>query len=319
VAYASVGLKTHIWNNNLKSMLLLAGFPLLIFAMMWAFFTIVDVQQFAGPWQDAPINTGSALEETLIYSPYIFGGVAIWFLIAWFFHQGMINRATGAKPVSRTEQLELYNMLENMCISRGITMPHLCVIENDALNAYASGLKESNYTITLTTGIIQKLNAEELEAVIGHELTHIMNRDVRLLVISIIFVGILSFLAEMAFRAVLRGSGRSRKGGGPAIIIGLVILLIGYLFAILIRFALSRKREYLADAGAVELTKNPAAMISALEKISGKAEMKGAPEEVKQMFIEHEPKHGFMNVGLFSIFATHPPIEKRIDVLKGML
>ena len=300
-------------------MLLLAGFPVLIFVMLWAFFAVLDMQTYAGDWYNAPINVESSFTETLIYSPYIFGGVAIWFLIAWFFHQRMINRATGAVAVSRAEQPEVYNLLENLCVSRGMAMPQLYIIESDALNAYASGLKEKDYSITLTTGIIKKLNQEELEAVIGHELTHIMNRDVRLLVISIIFVGILSFLSEMAFRALLRSGGRSRKNGGIIIVIALLILLVGYLFATLIRFALSRKREYLADAGAVELTKNPSAMVAALEKISGHSEIEGAPREVAQMFIEHPPKMNFMRTGFFSIFATHPPIEKRIEVLKAMV
>jgi heat shock protein HtpX len=162
------------------------------------------------------------------------------------------------------------------------------------------------------------LNDEELEAVLAHELTHIRNADVRLLIIAVIFVGIFSFIGEIAFRSLRfggAGSSRrssSREGGGGAIIaiiVALVIIGIAYALAIVIRFALSRKREYLADAGAVELTKNPDAMITALQKISGNSVVASAPSEVREMFIEN-PHSDFA-----SIFATHPPIGKRIEAL----
>jgi heat shock protein HtpX len=161
------------------------------------------------------------------------------------------------------------------------------------------------------------LSDEELEAVLAHELTHIRNRDVRLLVIAVVFVGIFSFVGEMAFRGLRFGGVRSsrrsssRGGGGGAIIailVALAMIAVAYALAIVIRFALSRRREYLADAGAVELTKNPDAMISALQKISGNAVI-NAPAEVREMFIEN-PHSDFA-----SLFATHPPIEKRIEAL----
>jgi len=206
-----------------------------------------------------------------------------------------------------------------MCISRGIPVPSLEIIESSALNAYASGLNNSNFSITLTSGLIAKLNDEEVEAVMAHELTHILNRDVRLLIISIIFVGIISTLLELVARGMLRGGGSNRKGGGAAVIAGLIAMVIAYLFATLIRLAISRKREFMADAGAVELTKNPEAMISALEKISGHDKIDHVDSEVKQMFIENSPKFNFMKSGIFSIFMTHPPIEKRIEVLKNFV
>ena len=164
------------------------------------------------------------------------------------------------------------------------------------------------------------LNDEELEAVLAHELTHIRNADVRLLIIAVIFVGIFSFVGELAFRGfalwraacasqpVVRQTATAAAARSIAIIVALVIIAIAYALAIVIRFALSRRREYLADAGAVELTKNPDAMISALQKISGNAAV-NAPSEVREMFIEN-PHSDFA-----SIFATHPPIEKRIEAL----
>jgi len=200
-----------------------------------------------------------------------------------------------------------------------VTMPALRIMETDALNAFATGLHKGQYSITVTRGLMNTLNDEEIEAVLAHELTHIRNADVRLLIIAVIFVGIFSFIGEIAFRSLRFGgiSGGSRRssggrdGGGAiiAIIVALVIIGIAYALAIVIRFALSRKREYLADAGAVELTKNPDAMITALQKISGNAVVASAPSEVREMFIEN-PHSDFA-----SMFATHPPIEKRIEAL----
>jgi heat shock protein HtpX len=216
---------------------------------------------------------------------------------------------------------KLYNLLENLCISRGLTMPALRIMETDALNAFATGLHKGNYSVTVTRGLMNTLNDDELEAVLAHELTHIRNADVRLLIIAVIFVGIFSFVGEMTFRSLRfggMGGGSSRRssssrdsGGGAviAIIVALVIIGIAYALAIVIRFALSRRREYLADAGAVELTKNPDAMITALQKISGNPVVASAPSEVREMFIEN-PHSDFAG-----IFATHPPIAKRIEAL----
>jgi heat shock protein HtpX len=212
---------------------------------------------------------------------------------------------------------KLYNRLENLTISRGMTMPELRIIESEALNAFATGLHKGQYSITVTRGLMDTLTDEEMEAVLAHELTHIRNSDVRLLVIAVVFVGIFSFVGEMAFRSLRfgrvstsrRSSGRGGGGGAAlAILAALVIIGIAYALAIVIRFALSRRREYLADAGAVELTKNPDAMISALQKISGNAVI-AAPAEVREMFIEN-PHSDFT-----SLFATHPPIAKRIEAL----
>ena len=330
MALATSGLTTHIFNNNLKSGFLLAGFPFLIFLMVFAFQLALYYFGANAPHMASPAATGQpidaemmtgAWQDTIYLSPYIFLGVLVWFGIAWFFHARMIRAASGAVPVTREEFPDIYNMLENLCISRGVTMPHFNVIDSPALNAFASGINQRTYSITLTRGIIQALEPDELRAVIAHELTHIMNRDVRLMMVAIIFVGIFSFLAELAFRSLLYGrytaaarygNQRGRSGVGIIIVlIGLIILGIGYLFAILIRFAISRRREYLADAGAVELTKDPAAMMRALMRISNRAEMKDMPRDMKQLCIENASH--FMGM-----FASHPPIEKRIQVLSEL-
>lgn len=319
------GLQTHIWNNNWKTVLLMAGFPVLLTLLMYALFLLfagfsgisVGPDPVAGPF----IWAADALADAW---PYAIAGALLWFGVAYAFYQNIIDAATGAKLADRKSEPKLYNLLENLCISRGITTPSLRIMETDGLNAFATGLHKGQYSITVTRGLMQKLNDAELEAVLAHELTHIRNHDVRLLVIAVVFVGIFSFVGEMAFRGLrFGGTGRSsssssrssssggrRDGGGAiiAIVAALAIIAIAYALAIVIRFALSRRREYLADAGAVELTKNPDAMISALQKISGNAAV-NAPSEVREMFIEN-PHSDFA-----SLFATHPPIAKRIEAL----
>jgi heat shock protein HtpX len=228
--------------------------------------------------------------------------------------------ATGAKPVTREERPELYNLLENLCISRGLTMPKLYIIDTDEMNAYASGIDDKSYAITVTRGLLDTLNRDEIEAVLAHELTHIIDRDCRLLIVTIVFTGMISFMAQMLWRSIRIAAfsgGRSRRGGGGVLIfvaIAAVAMLVGYVLALILRFALSRKRELLADAGSVELTKNPDALISALLKISKNPLVPHVPSEVRQMFIEN-PESGF---DLGGLFATHPPIAKRIQILEQL-
>jgi heat shock protein HtpX len=232
----------------------------------------------------------------------------------------MIDKATSSKPLERKENKRIYNLVENLCISKGLTMPRVNIIEDDSLNAFASGINEKTYAISLSRGIINKLDDHELEAVIAHELTHIRNRDVRLLIISIVFVGIFAFISEALLRSFrFGGIARGKKGnGGYAIIIALLLALFGYLIASLFRFALSRKREYLADAGSAELTRNPLALASALRKISADPTIEAVErKDVAQMFIQN-PQIGNkkFSVSVASLFATHPPIEKRIEILE---
>jgi heat shock protein HtpX len=233
----------------------------------------------------------------------------------------MINAATGSRPLSRKDDKRVYNLVENLSIAAGMKMPRVNVIEDDSLNAFASGMNEKSFTISLSRGIIDKLDDDELEGVIAHELTHIRNRDVRLLIVSIIFVGIFAFIAESLLRSMRFGSlGRgSKKGnGGGGIILALALAAVGYLIASLFRFAISRNREYMADAGAVTLTKKPLALASALKRVSGDPVIEAVRrKDVAQMFIENpqvrEKEAGF---SLTSLFATHPPIKKRIQILE---
>ncbi|MBN8993994.1 MAG: M48 family metallopeptidase [Rhizobiales bacterium] len=330
----SFGLSTYIWNNRIKSVILLAGFPFLLLLICFGFALVISAM--SNPDVGEGIENAIHLLPSLI--PVALVGALVWFVIAWFANQGIIDAATGARRVDRKAEPRLYNLIENLCISRGLTVPAIRIIETDQRNAFASGIREGRYSITVTRGLMNALDDAELEAVLAHELTHIQNRDVQLLVISAVFVGIISLVGDLLIRAPRmlfwgssgssspdtssssgggfgwgggsrsRGSSSNSKGGGGAIILILIavaIFIIARLLALVLRFAMSRKREYLADAGAVELTKNPDAMISALRKISGHSSIE-APAQIQEMFLDM-PAAG--------LFATHPPIDARVKRL----
>ena len=304
-----LGIQQQITRNNTKSVLFLLAFPLLILVGVYVVLYVLSDQD---------------IEQTnmqfLSVVPIVLAGVGIWFVISYFFHTQMIQMATHSEPWERRDNKRVYNLTENLCMSVGMTMPKLYIIESDALNAFASGINEKTFAVTLTRGIINTLSDEELEGVIAHELTHIRNRDVRLLIVTIVFVGIFATIADLALRMLLNGGGnmfssRNRKNdkGGGAMLLLIILLVAGaiYFLSILFKLALSRSREYMADAGAVELTHNSMALASALRKISGHSTLKEVGnDEVKELFIDYKAE------GFFSLFATHPPIEKRIQVLE---
>jgi heat shock protein HtpX len=311
-----VGIQGQIRSNNRKSILLLLAFPSLILAAIYAFIYFTSFDQTAGG-----INSQMVKDNFIASIPATLIIVGIWFTIAFFFNVKMIQSATGARPLERKENMRIYNLTENLCISKGMKMPKINVIPDPSLNAFASGINEKTYTVTLTQGIIDKLNDQELEGVIAHELMHIRNNDVKLLVISIVFVGIFSLVAQMLFRMLIYGGGRRRgkdnKGGG-ALIIALVIAAVAYFLSLIFKFAISRSREYMADSGAAEMTRNPRALASALRKISGNSEVGTLrSEDVSALFIDNSSKNkkGFASM-ISGIFATHPPIEKRIKLLE---
>lgn len=300
-----IGLHQQIKSNNTRSIIILLCFPLLILVADYAFLF------FSFNGKEHPNEVNQLFLQSI---PLVVLGVGVWFAIAYFANATMIRMATNAETLERQDNMRVYNLTENLCMTVGMKMPKLYVIQSPALNAFASGIDEKSYAVTLTTGIINHLTDEELEGVIAHELTHIRNKDVRLLIVTIIFVGIFSFLVQVLFRSLLFGGNRRRdkdSGGGQLVIIALLISVVAYLLTILFKFALSRKREYLADAGAVEMTRNSMAMASALRKISGNSEVDSVKsDDIKELFIEYKSVSG--------LFSTHPPIEKRIAVLEQM-
>jgi heat shock protein HtpX len=314
---AAYGLYTHIRSNRRRSIALLIGLFFLVYVMVFA------GALFAEAWLSGnlpfDVIVRRAWGDLLTSWPYATIGAAIWILIAYRFNQSMIDALTGGREVTRKEEPRLYNLLENLCISRGIPMPKLKIMDSDALNAFASGLNQKQYSVTVTTGLMNRLNDAELEAVLAHELTHIRNGDVRMMVIAVIIAGCISFFAEIVFRMMFYGRwGRSsgdgdRKGGaGAAILLAIVLIAVAWFLSLLIRFALSRSREFLADAGAVELTRNPDAMIMALRKIEGRGELEGVTSAVMEMCVDN-PRSGFAD-----LFATHPAIDRRVDALVKM-
>lgn len=319
-----VGIHTQQSQNNFRSVLLLCLFPCLVVGLVYLF-ALLLVYITMNSEENGP---GSIIQYTntmfIDIVPYVIGVVLIWFIIAYFTNTRIINSATGSRPLERKENKRVYNLVENLCISQGMKMPKVNIIDDDSLNAFASGINEKTYTVTLSRGIIEKLDDDELEGVIAHELSHIRNHDVRLLIISIVFVGIFALVAELALRTIyysgrVRSSSNNKNNGGVLIIILLtaIIAAIGYLFSMLMRFAISRKREYLADAGAAEMTKNPQALASALRKISADPDIEAVTrDDMAQLFIEHPGKQAKSALSGFSgLFATHPPIKKRIEVL----
>src|SRR5215813_697597 len=315
---AAYGLYSHIESNRRRSIALLIGLFFLVYLLVFAGALLAEALT-----TDAPIDylVQAALYDLTKTFPFATIGTIVWILIAYKFHQSMIDAVTGGHEVTRAEEPKLYNLLENLCISRGITMPKLKIADDDALNAFATGLNEKQYSITVTRGLMNALNEAELEAVLGHELTHIRNGDVRMLVIAVVIAGAISFCGELVFRLFFqnafyggfrrRGGDSDRKGGGTglAIVIAIALIVVAWILSIVIRFALSRQREYLADAGSVELTKNPDAMISALRKIEGRSEMPDANSAVMEMCIDN-PRVDFSNV-----FGTHPSVEARVEAL----
>jgi heat shock protein HtpX len=311
---AAYGLYSHIQLNRRRSLALLVGLFLLVYLLVYAGALVAEALSV-----DADLATLMlrARNDLISAAPVATVGTALWVVFAYFFHQSLIDAVTGGREVTRAEQPRLYNILENLCISRGIPMPRLKMMESDALNAFATGMNRNQYSITITSALLDRLDDAEVESVLGHELTHIRNGDVRMMVIAVIIAGIISFVAELVFRLWFYGGfggGRSsgdRRGGGAglAILIAVAFIAIAYLLSFLIRLALSRSREFLADAGSVELTKNPDAMISALRKIEGRGELPGATSAVMEMCIDN-PREGFGE-----LFDTHPTVESRVAAL----
>src|ERR1700749_1029376 len=331
---AAYGLYTHIASNKFRSMLLLAGLFLLVYVIVYAGALVIEMLNNGDGTVDYYLRV--ALFDVIRTLPYSTGAALLWIVIAYFFHQKIIDAVTGGEDVTRQQEPRLYNLLENLCISRGIPMPKLKIVDSDALNAYATGLNQRQYAVTVTRGLLNALNDQEIESVLGHELTHIRNGDVQMMVIAVIIAGVVGFFAELLFRGFFNfggygwgsprppswssssssdssegGSDRKSSGGGAIIVIIIAVALIAlaWLLSQLVRLALSRSRELLADAGSVELTKNPDAMISALRKIENRGELPGATSAVMELCLDN-PREGFSD-----LFATHPSVDARVQAL----
>ena len=330
-----VGIRTQQVKNNLKSLILLALFPCILLGVIYAFLAALAYFGVSDPgYSDVvKVDWDYVNYEMKAVLPWVLVVVGAWFAISYFSNTAMIRKATGARPLERRENPRVYNIVENLTMTCGMPMPKINVIDDPQLNAFASGIDDKSYTVTVTTGICDRLSDDELAGVIGHELTHIRNRDTRLLIVSIIFVGIMGTVMTLAVRimwnTLIYGGGNRRVGSrgkngnsGAAIIVvmlvAVVLASIGYLFTLLTRFAISRKREYMADAGGAELCGNPLALASALRKISNDPGLNEVErEDVAQLFIIH-PQALTTDISSFlnNLFSTHPSTASRIAYLE---
>ena len=308
-----VGLHSVIQRNNTLSVLLLLGFPAILLGAVYLFLVLTD-----------------ATDAFVKILPWVLVGVGIWFAIAYFSNTSMIRHAVRATPLARRDNPRVYNIVENLTMACGMPMPEINIVNDQQLNAFASGINEKTYTVTVTTGLLDRLDDDELAGVIGHELTHIRNKDTQLLITSIVFVGIISvvmtIIVRLLWNTFLFGGGNRRssnsKNNGASIIVVMVVALvcaaIAYLFTMLTRFAISRKREFMADAGGAELCGNPLALASALRKISndpGLADVER--DDIAQMYIVHPQALTGGVKGFFShLFSTHPDTKERIRLLE---
>ena len=360
---AANGLYGHIRNNSLKSALLMAGFVVLVAVYWWAGCLVVTAIKFAFFDHMRAYTTWEAFDEIMALTTraatsrwYVPVAIALgWFTVSSLFYQRMIRAATGAKAVERRAEPKLYNLVETLAISAGLPMPRVEIMETAELNAYAAGLTPGDSTVAVTRGLLDTLDKDELAAVLAHEMTHIKNRDVRLMVVALIFAGGITFLGDLVRSFFGRsssgsdgqvvyvggdwGSGGSGGGWGVsssggdgegegessglvwtavlaaliAMVVGFVLMGMAHVFAVMTQFAISRSREFMADAGAVELTKDPDALISALRRISGNDAVPCASEPLRAMMIS---RHVEDDGALDQMFASHPPVDARISSLE---
>ena len=272
--------------------------------------------------EDTPLELANRLALQVL--PWMWLGAVLWIVISYFSGDHMLLRGAGAIEIHKEDQPEIYRLVENLCIAAGLPVPRVYIIDDDSLNAFATGRDPQHASIALTKGIVQKLERAELEGVIAHELSHIKNRDIRLMLITVAGISFFTFLSEVCFRMALSASrGRGKDKGGAVLLffaLGVFFAIYGFFIAPLIRLAVSRTREYQADASAALLTRHPAALASALEKISGDCKVESLDEHASMaaMCIENPlSKHGLF-ASLSGMFSTHPPVEKRIAALREM-
>ena len=253
----------------------------------------------------------------------IFGILIILFaFISYYTCDSIVTFVSGAKEADPQKYKQLHNIVEEMCIASGLTKPRVFIIEDTAINAFATGRDPAHSIVCVTTGCLISLNRDELQGVIAHELTHIKNYDIRTMTIATVLVGIAVLLSDLILRFAFYSRGNSdSKGGGfwiALIVVALILALLTPLIANLIKLAVSRKREFVADAGSAEMTRNPLGLASALEKISkDKEPLEAANKATSHLYIS-DPLKNSKGMWLKGMFGTHPPIEERIAALRGM-
>lgn len=295
----------HIAQNKRASVFLIGTFLVIIIALGWVFSQAYD-------------NPG------ILFAAVAFSTISS--LISYYFSDSITLALSRAKEVDRQSAPELYRLVENLCITAGLPQPRIYIIEDSAPNAFATGRDPKHAVVCFTTGILDKLEKNELEGVVAHELSHIGNYDIRLMTLVVVLVGTITLLADWFLRISFWG-GRKRSSdreGGQIraifMVAGIILALLSPLIATLIRLAVSRKREYLADASGALLTRYPEGLARALEKISADREpLEAANKATAHLYFANPLKDRSDSVGWFAgLFNTHPPVEERIRRLKNM-
>lgn len=239
-------------------------------------------------------------------------------LVAYWFSDKIALSIARAKPVERKQNPELYNLVENLSIAAGLPLPRLYIIQEPQINAFATGRNPKNSAVAVTTGALQKLNRTELEGVLAHELSHIGNRDILVSTIAVVLSGVIAMIADIFLRMTFWSSD-DRRGGALVLIMAVVAAILAPFAAMLLRLAVSRKREFLADASGALLIRYPEGLASALEKIGQDTNlMKSASDATAHLYISSPFKGKEKKSWFVRLFMTHPPLEERIRILRGM-
>ncbi|MDD7502058.1 MAG: M48 family metallopeptidase [Elusimicrobia bacterium] len=323
----------HIQQNKRRTVLLVLLFPVLFALLTWGVFALVFFTIGGDPY--ATVSEFQAtdhltrLNELMLWVlPICWGLAMVWILVSYYTGDQLLLNSVNAIPVTAYDQPEIYRLVENLCISRGLPTPKIYILNDNALNAFATGRDPEHASIALTKGIVTRLERVELEGVIAHELAHVENRDIRLMLITVAGISFFTFMGEICFRLALSSSRsrRSDRSSGSAgllfLVLGFVCMIYGYVIAPLLRLAVSRAREYQADATAALTTRNPRALASALKKISVCPRVEAIEEHSSMAGMCIESPVGPLGMGLFGamsgLTSTHPPVEKRIQALLEM-
>lgn len=249
----------------------------------------------------------------IIYSVGIIFTIS-YLLISYYNSASIALASVNAKEADITRYRQYHNIVEGLSLASGLPKPKLYIMNNNAINAFASGRDPRHSVICVTTGALEKLNKHELEGVIAHELSHIANYDIRFITLVAVMVGLISIIAEMFLRSLwMKDTDRDNKAGAILMIIGLVLAILAPIFVQLVQFAISRKREYAADANGVKFTRYPKGLADALKKIKYDGNSMKVSAAVSPLFMSDPSKRDLTN-----LFATHPPLEKRIEILEKM-
>lgn len=284
----------------------------------WLLFTLFLIVVIAIGWFFSRVyGNPSILYFTVIFS-------VLMNVIAYWYSDKIVLKMAKAVPVKKKDSPELYNIVENLCITAGLPMPKIYLIREVQPNAFATGRNPKHAVVAVTEGLLGKLDRSELEGVIAHELSHIGNRDMLLSTVIVVLVGFISILSDMFLRSMFfNGRRDNREGGGQAqavlMIVGIVLAILAPISAVLIQLAISRKREFLADASGALLTRYPEGLAMALEKISNdQTPMRAANNTTAHLWLD-DPFKGKKKTSWFhQLFMTHPPIEERVRALRGM-